>query len=146
MWEGFRKEEKFTKPERPTFQARENNEKLVVKTEERTIFTDKQLMEKLKSELMNELTKEFDLVPKTKKDFKVFSTRDILNKYSKELCEKAKVENTEKNLIRIGNPIRKCINLHLGLEDIRGITDLEEQKLYCEELERFIVEYILNKK
>ena len=121
----------------------EQKKELVIKTSDRSVFTEEQLIDKIKEELLKELKGKYDFVPKGQGKFKVFSTVDIFKKYEKQICKKAGIECTPKNMIVISNAIRKTVNLHFGIADARNIKDLDEQQKFSEELERFIKDYIL---
>ena len=97
--------------------------------------------EKIKQELLEELKKEYQLVPKEAK----FTVSDILNKYYDDICIKNNLHRDLQTENQIGTAIRKCVALHFGINNLTNIkTDLRAD--VRKETERFIKEYILGGK
>lgn len=94
--------------------------------------------EKIKQELLEELKKEYQLVPIKEAKFTV---SDILNKYYNDICIKNNLHREWQTENQIGTAIRKCIALHFGINNLTSVrADLRA------ETERFIKEYILGGK
>lgn len=98
--------------------------------------------EKIKQELLEELKKEYQLVPIKEAKFTV---SDILNKYYDDICIKNNLHREWQTENQIGTAIRKCIALHFGINNLTSVrADLRED--VRAETERFIKEYILGGK
>lgn len=98
--------------------------------------------EKIKQELLEELKKEYQLVPIKEARFTV---SDILDKYYDDICIKNNIHRMWQTENQIGTAIRKCIALHFGINNLADVkNDLRVQ--IREETERFIKEYILGGK
>ena len=98
--------------------------------------------EKIKQELLEELKKEYQLVPIKEARFTV---SDILNKYYDDICIKNDLHRDWTTENQIGTAIRKCIALHFGTNKLTNIkADLKAD--VRAETERFIKEYILGGK
>lgn len=98
--------------------------------------------EKIKQELLEELKKEYQLVPIKEARFTV---SDILNKYYDDICIKNNIYRDWQTENQVGTAIRKCIALHFGINNFMNVsTDLRTE--IREETERFIKEYILGGK
>lgn len=98
--------------------------------------------EKIKQELLEELKKEYQLVPI--KDVR-FTVSDILNKYYDDICIKNNLNREWQTENQIGTAIRKCIALHFGINNLTSVrADLRAD--VRAETERFIKEYILGGK
>ena len=98
--------------------------------------------EKIKQELLEELKKEYQLVPI--KDVR-FTVSDILNKYYDDICIKNNLDREWQTENQIGTAIRKCIALHFGINNLTSVrADLRAD--VRAETERFIKEYILGGK
>ena len=95
--------------------------------------------EKIKQELLEELKKEYQLVPLKSKQFTV---TDIFEKYNKDICEKLDIENSWQHTNVIGNSIRKTVCFKFGVFNVKDLP-VEKRQEYREELEKFIKEYIL---
>ncbi len=95
--------------------------------------------EKLKQELLEELKKEYQLIPIKEARF---SVSDIIEKYINKICLKLDIPNTWQNKESIGNGIRKAVSLHFGCFNTKDLKS-EQRKEFREEMERFIKEYIL---
>lgn len=99
--------------------------------------------EKIKQELLEELKKEYQLVPI--KEAK-FSVSDILAKYYDDICIKNNLNREwQQTETQIGAAIRKCIALHFGINNLTNVNS-ELRIPVREETERFIKEYILGGK
>lgn len=98
--------------------------------------------ERIKQELLEELRKEYQLVPIKEAKFTV---GDILNKYYDDICIKNNSHRDYNNEQTIGSAIRKCVALHLGINNLQNVTK-EMHTLAREETEKFIKEYILGGK
>lgn len=96
--------------------------------------------EKMKQELMEELKKEYQLIPIKEARFTV---ADIIDKYSEKICNKLDIPNIWDNKQSIRNGIRKVVSMHFGYFNTKNIKK-EQRNEYREEMERFIKEYILN--
>lgn len=98
--------------------------------------------EKIKQELLEELKREYQLVPIKEARFTV---SDILNKYYDDICIKNNIHRDWQTENQVGTAIRKCIALHFGVNNLINVsTDLRTE--IREETERFIKEYILGGK
>ena len=98
--------------------------------------------EKIKQELLEELKKEYQLVPIKEERFTV---SDILNKYYDDICIKNNLDREWQTENQIGTAIRKCIALHFGINNLTSVrADLRAD--VRAETERFIKEYILGGK
>ena len=95
--------------------------------------------EKIKQELLEELKKEYQLVPLKAKQFTV---ADIFEKYDKEICKKIDIPDIYNNKMIIENALRKVVAMHFGVFNIKDLP-VEKRTEYREELEKFIREYIL---
>ena len=95
--------------------------------------------EKLKQELLEELKKEYQLLPiKAAR----FSVMDILEKYHEEICKRIDVPNDWSNRQIIDNAIRKVVSMHFGIANVKDLP-IEKRSEYREELEKFIKDYLL---
>lgn len=92
--------------------------------------------EMLKLELLEELKKEYKLVPIKEPKFQV---KYILDKYIEEICIKRK--NYE-NKDMVQQSIRQIVCLHFGYNNLNNVPK-DKRSEFIEELERFIKEYIL---
>lgn len=98
--------------------------------------------EKIKQELLEELKKEYQLVPIKEAKFTV---SDILNKYYDDIYIKNNLHREWQTENQIGTAIRKCIALHFGINNLTSVrADLRAD--VRAETERFIKEYILGGK
>ena len=98
--------------------------------------------EKIKQELLEELKKEYQLVPIKEARF---SVSDILTKYYDDICIKNNLHRDWQTENQIGTAIRKCIALHFGINNLTNVNS-ELRIPIREETERFIKEYILGGK
>lgn len=98
--------------------------------------------DKIKQELLEELKKEYQLVPIKEAKFTV---SDILNKYYDDICIKNNLHRDWATENQIGTAIRKCIALHFGINNLQNVES-NQRILVREETKRFIKEYILGGK
>ena len=98
--------------------------------------------DKIKQELLEELKKEYQLVPIKEAKFTV---SDILNKYYDDICIKNNLYRDWATENQIGTAIRKCIALHFGINNLQNVES-NQRILVRKETERFIKEYILGGK
>ena len=98
--------------------------------------------EKLKAELLEELRKEYTLIPIKER---AFSVRDIIEKYEDNICKTCDIVPTWNNKQSIGNALRKVMCLHFKCSDLKAV-DVNERVQFREELERFIKEYIIGER
>lgn len=95
--------------------------------------------EKIKQELMEELKKEYQLVPI--KDAR-FVVSDILGRYMSQICKKLNIENNWSSKQSIENAIRKVVAMHLGCFSTKDLKK-EQRNEYRNQMENFIKDYIL---
>ena len=100
--------------------------------------------EKIKEELLEELKKEYQLIPINQAPFTI---TDILDRYYKDICKKCKIQDTYANKNSLYGAIRKCVALHFGMDKMHRMQlrfkDKDLAKEIRLETERFIKEYIL---
>lgn len=98
--------------------------------------------EKIKQELLEELKKEYKLIPIKEARFTV---KDILDKYMNDILVKLNANNMWSTKQSIENAIRKIVAMHFGYENLSNVKTEDRIKIR-EEIENFIKEYILGGK
>lgn len=95
--------------------------------------------EKMKQEILAEIKKEYQLIPKKDKPFYV---TDIIEKYEKQIFDRLQIENNYSNRQTLGNVLRKVVAMHFGIFRLKDLNP-EQRNAYRNELENFINKYIL---
>ena len=97
--------------------------------------------EKLKQQLLEELKKEYKLIPI--KDAKL-DVSDILNKYYDDIGIKIGINLDWSLKNGVANALRKTVCMHFGYNQLKDIP-ADKRNEFRLELDRFINEYILGK-
>ena len=100
--------------------------------------------EATKQKLLEELSKEYNVVLKPKTD-PIFLVKPIIDEYMPRICKKLGIENHWRHTEAIGNGIRKTVCLKYGVNSIKAVP-IDKQEDFKNDLVNLIENFILGGK